>query len=77
MASAIVNVAFTRMTPIEFGTRWRTMIRHPPAPIIRAAWTNSRVRSVSTSPRTSRALVSQRDQQDREHAVPGSARVPA
>ena len=46
------------MIPSTFGRMWRKMIRRSPAPVVRAASTNSRFRIVSTSPRTMRAIVS-------------------
>ncbi len=47
------------MTLSEFGIRWLSTIRRRDAPAVRAADTKSRTRSVSTSPRTSRAGTSQ------------------
>ena len=44
----------TITTESAFGIRWRTISRVRVPPIIRAATTKSRTRSVSTSPRTSR-----------------------
>ena len=52
--------------PIEFGIRWRNMIRGPLAPTDRDASTNSRSFNDSTTPRTIRATAIQptADKQD-------------
>ena len=59
MASATWKVALTMMVPMALGRMWRRTIRRRLPPMTRTACTYSRTRSVSVSPRMSRAGTSQ------------------
>ncbi len=59
MESATWKVANTTMVPMELGTMCRPTMRAFEPPMTRTAWTYSRTRRVSVSPRTSRAGTSQ------------------
>jgi predicted Na+-dependent transporter len=59
MESATWKVAFTMIVPTVLGMMCRTIIRRRVPPAERTACTNSLVRKLSVSARTSRAVTSQ------------------